>query len=267
MMRRKTITAAEGARALERLLGAAETVAAFTGAGLSTECGVPDFRSPGSPWLVNKPVPFQAFVASAEARREAWRRKFAMDDEFAGAEPGRGHRALAHLARIGLMPAVITQNIDGLHQASGIDEDRVIELHGNGSYASCLDCGLRHELVPIRKAFEQEGRLPVCEACGGLVKSATISFGQAMPRQALARAAALAQACDLFIAIGSSLVVYPAAALLPTARQAGARLVIVNREPTDFDDEAELVIRGDIAEAIGPLVDFPPREGKSDVEA
>lgn len=246
----------EGARALVDLIGAARQVAAFTGAGLSTECGVPDFRSPGSPWLVNKPIPYQAFLASAEARREAWRRKFAMDDSFAGARPGRGHAALARLAREGRMPAVITQNIDGLHQASGLSEGQVIELHGNGSYATCLDCGLRHELGPIRRAFEASGRPPRCEACDGLVKSATISFGQAMPQEAMRRAAALAQDCDLFLAIGSSLVVFPAASLPVLAKRAGARLVIINREPTPFDAEADLVIRGDIGAVLEPVAEM-----------
>jgi NAD-dependent deacetylase len=239
------------------LVRQSSVIVGFTGAGISTECGVPDFRSPGSPWLKNKPIPFDAFITSAEARREAWRRKFAMDDEFAGAEPGRGHRALAHLAETGRLPVVITQNIDGLHQASGLAPERIVELHGNGTYASCLDCGLRHELAPIRRAFEGQGRLPACDACGGLVKSATISFGQAMPQLQLRRAAEFAAACDLFLAVGSSLVVYPAATLPLLAKQAGARLVIINREPTDFDDAADLVVRDDIGDALAPLLSLP----------
>jgi NAD-dependent deacetylase len=250
-----------GADAVSRLFdlaGHCSTIVAFTGAGISTECGVPDFRSPGSPWLKNKPIPFDAFVSSVEARREAWRRKFAMDDEFAGAKPGRGHQALVHLARVGRLPAVITQNIDGLHQQSGLDAERIIELHGNGTYASCLDCGCRHELAPIRSAFESAGRLPACEVCGGIVKSATISFGQAMPQQQMRRAAEFAASCDLFLAIGSSLVVYPAATLPLLAKRAGARLVIVNREPTDFDDIADLVVRGDIGDALEPFMALRP---------
>jgi NAD-dependent deacetylase len=229
-------------------------VIAFTGAGISTECGVPDFRSSGSPWMVNKPIPFDAFVASAEARREAWRRKFAMDDEFAGAEPGRGHRALAHLVALGRSPAIVTQNIDGLHQAAGVTPEKVIELHGNGTYAGCLDCGLRHELAPIRAAYESEGRLPHCQACGGIVKSATISFGQAMPQTHMKKAAELAAECGVFLAIGSSLVVYPAATLPLIAKRAGAKLVIINREPTDFDEIADLTIRGDIGDVLEPLM-------------
>jgi NAD-dependent deacetylase len=235
-------------------VAAARSVVAFTGAGISTECGVPDFRSPGSPWMRNKPIPFDAFMASEEARAEAWRRKFAMDDSFAGAQPGRGHKALAHLVKRGRMRAVITQNIDGLHHASGIEAAHIVELHGNGTYAACLRCGQRHDLAPIRFAFQQKGDLPSCVACGGVVKSATISFGQAMPQDELRRARELAEACDLFLAIGSSLVVYPAATLPLLAKRAGATLVIVNREPTDFDDIADLVIRADIGDALAPLL-------------
>ncbi|MCU0884430.1 MAG: Sir2 family NAD-dependent protein deacetylase [Beijerinckiaceae bacterium] len=248
------VEAQDAVMALFERVSSARSVVAFTGAGISTECGVPDFRSPGSPWMRNRPIPFDAFVASAEAQAEAWRRKFAMDDSFAGALPGRGHRALAHLVRRDRMSAVITQNIDGLHHASGIAPERIVELHGNGTYAACLGCGLRHELAPIRLAFEQTGRLPTCIACGGLVKSATISFGQAMPQDQVRRARSLAEACDLFLAIGSSLVVYPAATLPLLARRAGATLVIINREPTDFDDIADLVIRDDIGDVLEPLL-------------
>ncbi len=246
--------ASDDASALRALVQGAGSIVAFTGAGISTECGVPDFRSPGSPWMQNKPVPFDLFMASQEARSEAWRRKFAMDDTFAGAEPGRGHRALAHLVRLGRMPAVITQNIDGLHQSSGLGPDQVVELHGNGTYATCLSCGLRHELAPIRTLFESERRLPVCDSCGGIVKSATISFGQVMPQAQMRHAQMLAQRCDLFMAIGSSLVVFPAATLPLIAKRAGATLVIVNRERTEFDDQADLVLRGEIGDVLEPLL-------------
>jgi NAD-dependent deacetylase len=238
------------AAALAELVGAADIVAGFTGAGISTECGVPDFRSPGSPWMVNKPVPFQAFTASAEARREAWRRKFAMDDSYAHAEPGQGHLALAALHHAGKMPQLITQNIDGLHQRSSLPESAVIELHGNGGYAKCLECGTRAELAEIRPRFEAEGEAPPCPACGGLLKSATISFGQAMPQAEMARAVKAALRADLFLAIGSSLVVYPAADLPRAAAENGARLVIVNREPTGLDSLADIVVRADI----GPVL-------------
>ncbi len=227
----------------------ARRIVAFTGAGISTESGVPDFRSPGSPWMTNKPIPFDAFINSAEARREAWRRKFTMDDLNRGAQPAAGHKALVDLHAAGKLAAVITQNIDGLHQAAGLPAEDVIEIHGNGTYATCLDCSLRHELPDIRSHFESHGHAPACRDCGGLVKSATISFGQRMPASAMARAAALASACDLFLVAGSSLVVYPAAELPVLARQHGARLIIVNREPTPLDPVADLVFRGEI----GPL--------------
>ncbi len=263
----KIMDASSGGLRLKAMVDEASSVVAFTGAGLSTECGVPDFRSPGSPWLTNKPIPFEAFVASAEARREAWRRKFVMDDAFAGARPGRGHGAIAGLERRGKLSLVVTQNIDGLHQASGLPDELVVELHGNGSYAACLDCRRRHELGPIRAAFETAARLPHCEECGGLVKSATISFGQAMPQAAMKRAMTAAAACDLFLVIGSSLVVYPAATLPVVAHRAGARLVIVNREPTDIDGIADLVIRGEIPDALAPLATLGPELSKSGVDA
>jgi NAD-dependent deacetylase len=239
--------------ALAELLGEARAGVAFTGAGLSTEAGIPDFRSPGSLWMRNKPIPFEAFLASPAARAEAWRRKFAMDDSYRDAEPTVGHRAIAGLLAAGALAAVVTQNIDGLHQASGVPEDKLVELHGNGTYAACLDCRARHELGAIRAAFEATGAAPACEACGGLVKSATISFGQAMPEEAMRRAKAASEAADLFIALGSSLVVYPAAAFPVLAKRAGAKLVIVNREATELDGEADLVLRGEIGPILEPF--------------
>jgi NAD-dependent deacetylase len=244
------------AEALAELIAAADDVVAFTGAGISTESGVPDFRSPGSPWLTNMPIDFSTFVSDPAARAEAWRRKFAMDDLYRGvAAPSRGHRALAKLVAAGKVSAIITQNIDNLHQESGVPDERLIELHGNGSYARCLDCGARHELADVRRAFEAAGGAPRCEACGGLVKSATISFGQAMPEQEMRRAHVATLRCDLFVAIGSSLQVYPAAGFPQIAKQNGARLVIVNRDPTPLDGMADLIVRGQIGDALGRLAD------------
>lgn len=240
------------AETLAELIAAADDVVAFTGAGISTESGVPDFRSPGSPWLTNMPIDFSTFVSDPAARAEAWRRKFAMDDLYRGvAAPSRGHRALARLVAEGKVSAIITQNIDNLHQESGVPDERLIELHGNGSYARCLDCGMRHELADIRRAFEADAVAPRCEACGGLVKSATISFGQAMPEQEMRRAHVATLRCDLFVAIGSSLQVYPAAGFPQIAKQNGARLVIVNRDPTPLDGMADLIVRGQIGDALG----------------
>ncbi len=238
---------------LHDLLDRAASIVAFTGAGISTESGVPDFRTPGSPWMVNKPIPFEAFVKSREARIEAWRRKFAMDDHYAGAAPNIGHRALARLVAEGRAPAIVTQNIDGLHQASGVPDAQVIELHGNGTYATCLSCGWRHELAAIRPAFEATGEPPACMICAGPVKSATVSFGQAMPQDKMSAAQQLALEAELFLVVGSSLVVYPAATLPIIAKKQGARLVIVNRQPTDLDVIADLVVRAEIGAVLGRL--------------
>ena len=236
---------------LARLISQSSRIVAFTGAGISTECGVPDFRSPGSPWMRHKPIDYAAFMSSEAMRQEAWRRKFAMDDLYSGARPGRGHRALAALAQAGKLSAIITQNIDGLHaQASGGAE--VIELHGNGTYATCLACGERHDLREVRAAFEVHGHAPPC-GCGGIVKSATISFGQSMPAQAMRRAEVRARDCDLMIALGSTLVVRPAAQFPVIAKQAGAALAIVNDEATPLDAIADLVIRADIGDVLEPL--------------
>lgn len=239
--------------ALRELVHSADKAVAFTGAGISTECGVPDFRSKNSPWMKWKPIDFDLFLSDELMREEAWRRKFAMDDLYNTAQPGRGHLALANLIGSGKLTAIITQNIDNLHQASGVAEDKIIELHGNGSYAKCLACGLRHELNDVRREFEASGAAPQCRSCGGIVKSATISFGQAMPEAAMRRARERSLECDLFLAIGSSLVVYPAAGFPALARHHGAHLVIINGEETPLDDEADLVLRGDIGSILEPF--------------
>ena len=244
-------TGQDNAKRLAGMLRAAERVAVFTGAGISTESGIPDFRSPGGIWTKMAPIDFQDFVASAEMRREAWRRRFAMEETFAASRPNAGHRAVAELVHAGLATHVITQNIDNLHQQSGVAEDRVIKIHGNTRYAKCLDCGRREELAPIRAHFETSGDAPDCAACGGILKTATISFGLAMPEAEMARAEAATLACDLFLVLGSSLVVYPAAGIPLLAKRRGARLIIVNREPTEQDAYADLVIRGQI----GPILE------------
>ena len=244
-----------GIARLRELVEAAHVVVPFTGAGISTECGIPDFRSPGGavdkvPADSVRSIPWRASPCATES----WRRRFAMEDRFGGARPGRGHRALASLHRAGKVPAVVTQNIDNLHQASGFADDMVVELHGNTTYATCLDCARRYELTWIRERFAAQERAPDCAACGGCIKTATVSFGQAMPEAAMRRAEALATACDLFIAIGSSLVVWPAAGFPLTAKRAGARLVILNREPTEFDAIADLVIHADIGQTLEPFI-------------
>jgi NAD-dependent deacetylase len=241
---------------LRRLVDESEVIVPFTGAGISTECGIPDFRSPGGIWTKLKPIQFDDFVASQEMRDESWRRRFAMEAEFTNARPGRGHQALASFYRGGRSPGVITQNIDNLHQMSGIAAEHVVELHGNTTYATCLDCGRRYDLPWVKARFEAAGgRAPECADCSGAIKTATISFGQAMPEAEMRRAEAMTLQCDLFFAIGSSLVVWPAAGFPLMAKRNGARLVIINREPTDFDDLADLVIRHDIGAVLEPFID------------
>jgi NAD-dependent deacetylase len=243
-----------GVERLGNMIAEASSIVPFTGAGISTECGIPDFRSPGGLWTRNRPIPFDEFVASQEARDESWRRRFAMEPTFAAAKPGRGHRALASLYRAGKVPGIITQNIDNLHQASGFKADDVIELHGNTTYARCIGCGKDYDFAWVKLHFDKIGAAPDCAACGDPVKTATISFGQSMPEDAMRRAAELARHCDLFLAIGSSLVVWPAAGFPMMAKESGARLVIINNEPTDQDDIADLVIRHDIGDTLGPFV-------------
>jgi len=242
-----------GVAQLRTLVDSASVIAPFTGAGISTECGIPDFRSPGGIWTKNQPIPFDEFMSSQEARNEAWRRRFAMDKQFASARPGRGHLALASLYRAGKARGVITQNIDNLHQSSGISPDDVIELHGNNTYAVCLDCAERYELSWVRAQFVVSDQAPDC-TCGGHIKAATVSFGQAMPERAMRRAEQMTLSCDLFVAVGSSLVVWPAAGFPLMAKRNGARLAIINREATEFDEIADLVVRGDIGTALSPLI-------------
>ena len=246
--------AARDIKALRRLLEVSHRAVVFTGAGISTESGIPDYRSPGGIWTKYTPVDFQDFLRSEDMRREAWRRKIATHDAVANAAPSRGHRAIAELVRRGAVACVITQNVDGLHQRSGIADVRIVELHGNTTYAACLSCGDRHEIGPIYAAFAADETLPECTACGGLVKTATISFGQQMPDAEMRRAEEETLACDLFISIGSSLRVYPAAGFPSLAKQKGALLAIVNREPTGLDMEADLLVHREIGPTLGDVV-------------
>jgi NAD-dependent deacetylase len=237
-----------------QMVDAAKRIVLFTGAGISTDSGIPDFRSPGGVWTKMKPIDFSDFMRSDTARRETWKRRFDMEPILRQATPNRGHRACAELIRIGKASCVITQNIDGLHQDSGIPDDKVIELHGNTTYAHCLDCSQRYEIEDLRVDFEKDNIVPHC-ACGGWVKSATISFGQSMPVDAMRKAERETLRADLFIVIGSSLVVYPAAGFPELAKRNGSRLVIVNRDATGLDDMADLVVNRSIAEVMGTVID------------
>ncbi len=239
--------------ALARLVDASERIVFFTGAGISTESGIPDFRSPGTGlWTKMKPIPFEEFLASDDVRQESWARRFNGERTLENAEPNSGHRSVAQLVDEGRCIAVVTQNVDNLFQDAGIPNDKVIELHGNAGYARCLACGIRYEMADLELQFRGAGRVQPCSSCGGIVKSATVSFGQAMPEEAMQRAREATEACDLMIVAGSSLVVYPAAGFPEYASQLGARVAIVNREETPLDPIADVVVHREI----GPTLSF-----------
>jgi NAD-dependent deacetylase len=239
---------------LSELIKSARRAVVFTGAGISTESGIPDFRSPGGYWSKNRVIYFDEFVRSRDARVEAWTRLFDGRSSIRAATPNAGHRAVAKLVEQGKVSDVITQNIDGLHQAAGVPADKVIEVHGNATFAKCLACGLRHEFDDIEPGFKTTKEPPVCRSCEGIVKSATISFGQPMPEIEMERATEAALECDLFLAIGSSLVVYPAAGLPIAAKRNGAKLVILNRDPTELDHMADLVVKAEIGPTMSRVV-------------
>ena len=239
---------------LRRMIEETSRISVFTGAGISTESGIPDFRSPGGVWSRERPIPFDEFLASEAARRETWRRRFALEPILRAAQPNRGHAAVAALVAAGRTEAVVTQNIDGLHQAAGVPDAQVIEVHGNTTWAACLECGRRHEIADLAAGFAADQRAPRCAGCGGLVKTATIAFGQAMPTAAMARAEAAMTAAELCLVVGSSLVVWPAAGLPVAAKRAGAVLAIVNRTPTPLDEMADVVLRGEIGAVLGAAV-------------
>jgi NAD-dependent deacetylase len=243
----------EEIKALRELLSGSRRAVFFTGAGISTESGIPDFRSPGGVWSRMQPIYFQEFLASQEKRRESWRRRFDNRDGWVGAQPNRGHHAVAQLVASGKASAVITQNVDNLHQVSGVPEDKVVELHGNATYARCLRCALRSELAELEREFQASGAVGPCKACGGILKSATISFGQPMPLLPMQRAHDATMACDLFIVLGSSLSVFPAADFPLRAKRNGAALVIVNRDPTEMDELANVVIHAGIGATLGEV--------------
>ena len=239
---------------LKQMIRDATRIVAFTGAGISTESGIPDFRSPGGVWSKMAPIYFQDFVADEDKRREAWTRVF---NRTAGWVRSDIEPEVHHIARLHdrkKLSAVITQNVDNLHQDSGVPAARIIELHGNASYATCLGCGQRYELDALAPGFVERDEIPVCTACGDLIKTATISFGQAMPQGAMVRAEEATLACDLFLVLGSSLVVYPAAGFPLLAKQNGATLAIINREPTDMDAIADLVLHDEIGPVLSEAI-------------
>jgi NAD-dependent deacetylase len=234
----------------------AERVVALTGAGISTDSGIPDFRGPQGLWTKNpaaeKTATLQHYVADPEVRKRAWRSR--IDTFAAEREPNPGHRALVDLERAGRLDTLITQNVDGLHQKAGTSPDRVVEIHGTVREVACLSCGERapmeRALARVRAGEED----PPCRSCGGILKSATISFGQGLVADDLARAQEAAESCDLLLAIGTTLAVYPVAGVVPIAKSAGARIVIVNAEPTEMDELADAILRGSISEILPGLV-------------
>ena len=241
-------------QAARELIAGASRIVGFTGAGISTESGVPDFRSPDGVWARNRTVDFQEFVSSEAGRVEYWRQRAAAWPAMREAKPNAGHQAFVTLHRQGRLLALITQNIERLHQRSGLPADSVLELHGTTTEAVCLTCGDRITSDEACRRIEAGEPAPRCRACGGLLKPATISFGQAMPLDVMARAREAAETCDLLLAVGSSLVVEPAASIPRVATAAGARLIIVNRDPTPLDGIADGVVRGEIGAVLPALV-------------
>lgn len=233
-------------------LAEARSAVVFTGAGISTESGIPDFRSPDGVWSRYRTVYFQEFLESADARLEYWRQKAEAHRDFSRAEPNVGHRLLAEWEQAGRLQGVITQNIDGLHARAG--SRRILELHGTALAVSCLACQTRYDAGEMVARFERSQAVPCCLACGSdLMKHATISFGQQLPADVLHEAFALSRQADVFLAIGSSLVVEPAASLPRAAKEAGARLIIINRDATPLDPLADALLRQPIGEALAAI--------------
>jgi NAD-dependent deacetylase len=229
----------------------------FTGAGISTESGVPDFRSPGGVWTKYQPVYFQDFLASEPARIQHWRLKKATYELFKTVEPNIGHYAIRDFEQRGQLLGLITQNIDGLHKLAGVSEDRLVELHGTDRLVTCLGCAKHFEPANVYESLPEEFSAPICDACGSFLKSANISFGQQMPAEPMRRAQSWTGAADVFIVVGSSLQVQPAASFPVIAKRNGALLAIVNRDETPLDDIADYVYHGGIGdwfEQLAPLL-------------
>jgi NAD-dependent deacetylase len=247
--------------AARRLLGRAARVVALTGAGISTDSGIPDFRGPHGVWTkdpgAERLATIDAYVGDPEVRRRAWRNR--LESPNWSAQPNEGHRALVRLERQGRLDTLVTQNVDGLHHRAGNDPARLIEIHGTMREVVCLSCGDRRPMEVVLDRVRGGENDPRCTAeggaCNGLLKSATISFGQSLVAEDLWRAESAARHCDLLLAVGTSLAVYPAAGLVPLAAQTGAPVIIVNAEPTDYDDLAAVVLRGSISDVLPALVD------------
>ena len=237
---------------LQEMLKKSSKVVFFTGAGISTNSGIPDFRGPKGVWKSSTPIYFQDFISSKEKRVESWSRKFKNELSIDSATPNEGHKKIAEIMKV-KDSFLVTQNVDNLHQDSGVDIDKIAELHGNATYAKCLDCSRRYELEDLKKEFLETNEPPLCSICGGILKTATISFGQAMPEKEMQISQKKAIESDLFICVGTSLAVFPAADLPLLAKETGATLVILNNEPTQMDQYADLVINRDISEVFSEI--------------
>lgn len=239
------------------LIAQARKVVAFTGAGVSTESGIPDFRSPGGIWEKYEPVYYQDFLTSAEARKKYWLRSRATYPVIREAKPNPTHLALVELEKMGKLDCIITQNIDRLHHKAGNSPEKIIEIHGTNAYVICLRCKKSYPREEIQDLLESKEEIepPLCRECNGPLKEATISFGQPMPEKEMAEAERRAQTCDLMLTLGSSLVVYPAAYLPQYARQAGARMIIINMTQTPFDHLADVAIHGKTGEVLPRIVE------------
>jgi len=238
---------------LNKLISQSEALVFFTGAGISTNSGIPDFRGPKGIWKTSQPIYFQDFVNSEEKRIESWERKFSNELNINKAKPNQGHQKIAEIMKKKDLSHLITQNVDNLHQESGVSDKQITELHGNATYAKCLDCNLRYDLAELKETFLSTKKPPLCSVCNGLIKTATISFGQAMPEEEMVIAQKKSISCDLFISIGTSLAVFPAADLPVLAKETGSQLVIINNEPTQMDHIADLVVNRDISEVFSEI--------------
>jgi NAD-dependent deacetylase len=252
-----------------RWIVTSKKVIVFSGAGLSTESGIPDFRSPGGVWDRYDPEDFyfQNFVASEASREKYWRMATEMYEPIRTAQPNRAHLAVAELEKLGRLDCVITQNIDGLHFKAGNSEKKVIQLHGTATFVSCLSCKKRYDRNEIQERIKKGEKAPRCDDCDGLLKPATISFGQSMPEEETEEAYHRSSLCDLFIAVGSSLVVQPAATMPVIAKRNGAKLVIINRDPTPYDDMADLVLHGQAGPILGTILEHVKQELGAEDEA
>ncbi len=238
---------------LSELISDSKAPIFFTGAGISTNSGIPDFRGPKGIWKTNKPIYFQEFINSKEKRIESWEKKFSNELNINKAKPNLGHQKIAEIMKIKNLSHLITQNVDNLHQETGVNEDQITELHGNATYAKCLDCQLRYDLSELKESFLRTNEPPLCDECNGLIKTATVSFGQPMPEEEMVIAQKKSINSDLFICIGTSLAVFPAADLPVLAKETGSKLVIINNEPTQMDHIADLVINRDISEVFSEI--------------